>query len=400
MITATRIARAATIAAAAALWAFAATRLWRTTVPSDLDPPNLRVTQVFGARLAHEAQHFERFLDWTWVAATLLSLCAYVLVIRRARALAPRLRLGRVNGGIILGVVALTVTWAAVLPPVVAAAWWERRHGVSRQSYAATVAGAWGRLVAVAFVATIALAIVLALAQRLARRWWIVAAPALAAILFGLQLVTPYFVSVGTDPVRSPALRTEIRRLAEREHAGSPAVRIEHVSGRTRAANAFSVGIGPTERVIPWNTLFDRQFDPSEVRFVVGHELAHLARDHIARGVAWFALLTLPILAVTAYAFDLRRPAAVPAALLLLAVLHIAVLPLQNAIARRYEAEADWIGLNGTRDPAAARGLFTGFVASSLQDPSPPGWVHVLLDDHPSALQRVEMARAWRARNG
>jgi hypothetical protein len=34
-------------------------------------------------------------------------------------------------------------------------------------------------------------------------------------------------------------------------------------------------------------------------------------------------------------------------------------------------------------------------VATSLQDPNPSGWVDVLLDDHPTPLQRVELAQAW-----
>jgi Zn-dependent protease with chaperone function len=88
----------------------------------------------------------------------------------------------------------------------------------------------------------------------------------------------------------------------------------------------------------------------------------------------------------------------VPLALLVIALAQLVVLPVQNAIARRYEREADWIGLNATRDPAAARGLFVGFVRTSLQDPSPPGWVHIMLDDHPTPLQRVELARAFALR--
>jgi STE24 endopeptidase len=85
--------------------------------------------------------------------------------------------------------------------------------------------------------------------------------------------------------------------------------------------------------------------------------------------------------------------------LLLVALLQLALLPVRNAISRRLETDADWIALGATQDPAAARGLFVGFVATSLQDPSPPGWVHAFLDDHPSALQRVELARAWRLRS-
>jgi STE24 endopeptidase len=75
------------------------------------------------------------------------------------------------------------------------------------------------------------------------------------------------------------------------------------------------------------------------------------------------------------------------------------VTPFTNAVSRRYEAEADWMALNATRDPGAGRGLFTEFVETDLQDPDPPGWVHVFLEDHPSALVRVEQAEAWRRLN-
>jgi STE24 endopeptidase len=177
---------------------------------------------------------------------------------------------------------------------------------------------------------------------------------------------------------------------------------VQTVSDTTRAANAYSIGIGPTERVIFWDTLL-QEFTLREVRFVAGHELAHLARNHIAKGIGWAGLLTLPVLWLVAFVTErrggLREPGNVPLGLLVLVVATIALLPLQNAISRRYETEADWIGLGGTRDPGAARGLFKGFAEESLQDPTPPGWVHVFLDDHPTVLQRIELARAWAERN-
>jgi STE24 endopeptidase len=95
----------------------------------------------------------------------------------------------------------------------------------------------------------------------------------------------------------------------------------------------------------------------------------------------------------------LTEPRNVPLGLLVLVAATIASLPLQNAISRRYETEADWIALGATRDPGAARRLFRGFSTDSLQDPTPPGWVHAFLDDHPSLLQRIELARAWAARS-
>jgi Zn-dependent protease with chaperone function len=381
------------------VWLLLASLLWHTTVPAGLHVPRLNERDVFGAGLVRRAVRFERFLDWVWVLATLAGLVAYIVMARRGRPLARSLGLGSVNAGIVLGVVTFTVVWAATLPFALADVWWERRHGISRESYVQAVTNEWLALLGRTIVAVIALAVVLAFARRLGRRWWLAATPAIAGILLVLQLFAPYLASLGTQPVRPPRLRAEIRALERREHAGRPPVRVDHVSGQTTVANAFSIGIGPTKRVILWNTLLDGRFTLRQVAFVVGHELGHVARNHVLRGVGWFALLVLPVLAVTAYATDLRRPEAVPLALLVIALAQLAILPLQNAISRRYEREADWIGLNGTRDPAAARGLFVGFVRTSLQDPSPPGWVHVMLDDHPTPLQRVEMARAWELRH-
>jgi STE24 endopeptidase len=380
------------------VWLVAAVLLWRTTVPS-LRLPHASEDAIFGRSLVRDAQRYERLLDWMWVAATLATLVAYVIVVRRARTIARELRLGDVNAGIVLAVLTLTVTWAATLPFVVVGTWWERRHGISTQSYAGAVAERWGQLLGVILIAVVAVALVLALVRLVGRRrWWVAAVPALTLLLLALQFVAPYLLTAGTHDVRNARLDGDVTALSAREHAGHPVFRVEDVSGRTRAANAYSVGLGPSERLVLWNTMLDGRFDPAEVRFVIGHELAHLARNHILRGVAWFGLLLVPMLFVVARLVDLRRPASVPMALLLIAVLQLAVLPLRNAISRRYESEADWIALGGTRDPRAGADLFKGFVATSLQDPSPPGWVHVFLDDHPSALQRVEMTRAWSSR--
>jgi STE24 endopeptidase len=214
-----------------------------------------------------------------------------------------------------------------------------------------------------------------------------------------LQFVLPYANRIGTHPVRSPTLRAAIDRLENREQAGDPVVRVQQVHDSTTAANAYAIGIGPSRSLFLWDTLLDGRFTKREVQFVTGHELAHLARRHIWKGLAWGLLFGVPVLAAVAYATGrrggLRNAGTVPLALLTLVVLQLALTPFENLISRRYEAEADWVGLEGTHDPAAARGLFKGFVRTDLQDPDPPGWVHVFLDSHPTPLHRVEQADAW-----
>ena len=47
-------------------------------------------------------------------------------------------------------------------------------------------------------------------------------------------------------------------------------------SRRTTAANAYVTGLGPTKRVVLFDTLLDR-YNRDEVRLVVAHELGHVA---------------------------------------------------------------------------------------------------------------------------
>ena len=86
-------------------------------------------------------------------------------------------------------------------------------------------------------------------------------------------------------------------------------------------------------------------------------------------------------------------------ALLVVVLFNLAVLPVQNVISRHYEAEADWMSLQTTRDPVALAGVMTHFGRKDLANPNPPTWAYVLFDDHPTLMQRIAMAKAWQARN-
>jgi len=172
-------------------------------------------------------------------------------------------------------------------------------------------------------------------------------------------------------------------------------VYVQTVSGSTSEANAEAVGLGPTRRIVLWDTLLDGRFSHAEVGFVVAHERTHLRRDHLLKGLAWFGLLAALGAFVISRLVRLEAPGAVPKALLLAFALQLALLPFTNAVSRRYEAEADWGALQRTRDPAADRALMRDFARTSLEQPDPPGWSYVFLDNHPTPLQRVELAQAF-----
>jgi STE24 endopeptidase len=60
-------------------------------------------------------------------------------------------------------------------------------------------------------------------------------------------------------------------------------------------------------------------------------------------------------------------------------------------VTRHLEAEADWSALRATHDPTAGRQLFRLFASETLENPSPPWWDYVFLENHPTLLQRIEM---------
>jgi STE24 endopeptidase len=163
-------------------------------------------------------------------------------------------------------------------------------------------------------------------------------------------------------------------------------------------------GLGPTRRVVFYDTILDGRFRDSELASVAAHELAHVARRHVWKGVAWFGLLAVPGLALVAWATErrggLRDPALVPLGLLVALAVSLVTLPVQNAVSRRYEAEADWIALRATGDPDASIGLDRRLALSSLGDPDPPGWARIVLSTHPPAVARIAMAEAYRERLG
>jgi STE24 endopeptidase len=399
-MTATRIGRLATLAVLVGLWVGAALLLWRTKVPENLHLPSLDANTVFGRKAVRAGERYERFLDYTWLLGTIATLVTLVVMVRRAPRLSRSLGLGRVNAALVTGIVVLTVVWAVSIPFSLAAAWWERRHGISKESWDSIVFSPWSELLGATFAAVVVLGVLLLLAKRFERNWWVAGGFVLLALAFVIQFAFPYLSRIGTHPVRSDRLARAIDQLESREHAGDPTVRVEPVHDRTTAANAFAIGLGPSSTVFIWDTLLDGRYSLREVRFVVGHELGHLARHHLWKGVAWGALIGFPLLAAAAFATRRRggilEPGVIAVALLALVVLQLVVTPFTNAVSRRYEAEADWVGLVGTRDPGAARGLFKEFVVTDLQDPSPPGWVHIFLDDHPPPLTRIEQAEAFR----
>lgn len=381
----------------------AGSALWSTAVPSGLRLPSVSARSLFGASYLKQASSYEDFLYIDALLATVAVIAVLAVYARRGVRMMRESAAGRIGTGMLLGMLAFGFVWLAELPFELAAVWWERRHGVSHQSYGAAILEGFLGLGSRFLFISLALLVAMGIAGLTRRWWWAVAAPVFAALALLSVFVSPYLIGA-THPLRDPATLADARALARTEGVPGTKFVVQEVSRYTTAPNAEATGFGPTRHVILWDTLLDGRFSRREVRVVIAHELGHIAADHPLRGVGWALLFLIPASALVALATarrgGLARPEAVPLAVLVFVLLQFAAVPLQNVVSRHVEAEADWRALNATRDPAAARALFVTLARTSHEDPSPPAWAYVLYENHPTIVQRVAMVQAWEQRSG
>jgi Zn-dependent protease with chaperone function len=389
------------LAAAVAGWFVAAYFLWQSVIPDGLRLPDVDETSLFPTSTLSEAETYERFVRWDFVLAELVVLAVVAVYARIGPKFVRESAAGPIGTGMLLAMLGLGLVWLLQLPFGLAELWWQRRHDVTEASYGEWILSGWFGLGGQFLFICLAMLIVVGLAQVVGDWWWLPGGVAFVALSLLFTFVFPYLIP-GQKSLHRPELAAAASSYERELGLDDIPIKVQDVSGDTTLPNAEAVGLGPTRRVVLWSTILRPPFSLDEQKVVVAHELGHHARKHLWKGVGWYALFAIPgafvISRVTRRRGGMRNPEAVPLGLLALIVLSIIATPLLNVITRHMEAEADWVALTLTQDPQDAEGLFKQFTYAAHADPSPPTWSYVLIETHPTGLQRIEMARAWHAR--
>ena len=408
-MTATRIGKLATLAASAGVGIAAAALLWRTRVPTDLRLPHVAPADYFPRAELARIEEYRRPAR----ALVVASLAVQVVVVGAAAwkagplaAAVTRVARGRLRAGVALGVLVVVAVTVAQAPLAAIAHAQRRRYGLSEQAYVGWARDQVVSLAIVAVLTAIAVTAALLLAERFGRRWWIPAVPALTAIALLLVVVQPYVISPlfnRFEPIPDRELARRIQTLARRMGVEIETVQVADASRRTTTGNAYVAGLGPSRRVVLYDNVL-RDVPEDELLALSAHELAHVGRRHLWKGVAWFALLAVPgayvVARVSGRVGTGAEPAVVPVGLAAALGFVLLTLPLQNAASRRYEAEADWLALEATRDPDSVIALDRRLVLENLADPDPPALLTFWLGTHPPSIKRIAMARAWATTRG
>lgn len=250
------------------------------------------------------------------------------------------------------------------------------------------------------------------LLRRCPQRWWIYTGLLALPVLLLMMLIEPIWIApLYNDFGAMNDAELERRIVALADRAGIAGSRVFEVnkSVDTTAINAYVVGFMHSKRIVLWDTLIAR-LTPDELLVVMAHEMGHYVLNHVARGLAlgWLLIVvTLFVLHRTAGAAVRRFQsrwgvsgvsdiASLPLLYVLISLFLLVVTPIELAVSRYAEHEADRFALELTRDNRAAATAFVKLQTDNLSIPR-PGWLFKLWrSSHPSIGDRIDFCNDYR----
>ncbi len=233
--------------------------------------------------------------------------------------------------------------------------------------------------------------------------WWLIFAgffflfQILLAQLFP-TIILPMFYKL--NPLSNDELRGRLNTLVEKFGYKMSGVFSFDLSRETRKANAALTGLGRSRKIIISDTLLE-EFTNEEIKVVLAHELGHLVKHHVMKGIAVSAVVSLIgfyIMAqiYSAYAAMMHVAiyylGAIPLLAFVMAIFGVIAMPLGNFYSRRIEHEADIFALDAT-------GMRNEFAESmrklgklNLTPENPPAWIEKIFFSHPSIGSRIKTA--------
>jgi STE24 endopeptidase len=250
------------------------------------------------------------------------------------------------------------------------------------------------------------------LAIRETRRWWLTLWLGSIPIILLLVVIHPIFIDPlfnRFEPLRDEQLREKLLTLASR--AGIEGSRVYQVdkSKQTKTMNGYVTGIGPTSRIVMWDTLLAK-LDEEQILAVMGHEMGHYVLKHIWKGLAFSVGIALIIVLVLQRAHDrgLARwgarwgigergdPASLPWLLLVASIVSFLLSPVMSGYSRMIERQADMFALELTHLNVPMATSFVRFAEDSKRDPRPHPFIEFWRYSHPPISKRIPFVLSYK----
>jgi len=276
--------------------------------------------------------------------------------------------------------------------------------------------GAWladeGKGLAVGLVLSAVIGALALWGIRKFKRWWLVLWIGTIPIVLLMVVIQPVILDPifnKFEPLKNQQLKQELLTLASR--AGIEGGRVYEVnkSKQTKTMNAYVNGIGPTKRIVMWDTLLAKMND-DEVLAVMGHEMGHYVMWHMWKGLAFFIGLSFFVYYFGQKIHDrgLERwgakwgitgrgdPASVPWLLLLVSITGFLLSPVINGFSRHLEHNSDVFSLELTHLNEPMAQAFVKFAEDSKTNPEPSEFIELWRYSHPPINKRIAFALSYK----
>jgi STE24 endopeptidase len=238
--------------------------------------------------------------------------------------------------------------------------------------------------------------------RRYPRAWWAPVAAGSVAVGGVLAALAPIVLDpIFNDFVPLPGgeTRSDVLELARAAGVTIGEVYSVDASRRTTAANAYVTGLGPTKRVVLYDTLLDR-YSRDEIRLVVAHELGHVRHRDVPRNIIYAAIVApAAALAVQRLSWQLSdergTPGTLPALALAASLVTVPISVIGNRLSRAIERRADHFALELAGAPDAFVSFERTIALQNVADVDPPRWASRLLASHPPTAERIGAAVAF-----
>ena len=284
----------------------------------------------------------------------------------------------------------------------------EHRYQLSNQKLRSWI---WdeikGFLVTIVF-ASILVELLYFVIRHVPQYWWLMAWIGFLGIVILLAQLAPVLlfpIFYKFEPLQNEELRLRLVRLGERAGTHVRGVYKWHLSEKSKKANAALTGLGNTRRVILADTLLDN-YSPDEIEAVLAHELGHHVHNHIRKGIAvqagvtlvgfWAANWALHYAVDRWHMFEtLSDFANLPLVILIFAVLSFLLMPAMNAFSRFNERQADRYAFENIASVGPFITSMNKLAEQNLAERKPSKWVEWWFHSHPSVARRVAAAEGW-----
>ena len=364
-----------------------------------------------------KAQHYTQGGHWLLLWGTLVAIVIAWIVLRTGVLVKVREAVEKAGPKPWLVVIAVVVADAVFefvlnLPWGVYAGWWrETQYGLTSQGF-----GGWfaerGIALAVGIVTSIILfSLFYWIIRRAPKTWWAWSAGGVVVAFMTMMLLQPLLIEPlfnNYKPAPPGPMRDEVVAMAKQVGVPSDKILIYDGSKQSNRYTANVAGLFGTARIAMSDVMFKKDADIAEVRGVVGHEMGHYVRGHIAIYAALYGLMALIVFFLADRLFPrvarllgakgvqgISDPAGLPVLGVIFAVLGLIATPLTSSAARIGEADADHFSLEHFNEPD---GLAKALVKTVEYRAATPSQIEeIIFYDHPAVGSRVRRAMEWKA---